>query len=122
MNRSTTTKLFSLLAAAAFLCVVIASADPPNPTNPTKKSTGDPKGPKAGGITAHLGKVHLDPEHVKIHKRTAVAHKPLDMVDKNGKKISPYTMIDLSNGKKVKAGEHFAKLNDFEKKLNELGH
>ena len=55
MNRSTTTKLFSLFAVAAFLCAGIASADL---TDPTKKSAGDAKGPKAG-ITAHLGNASL---------------------------------------------------------------
>ena len=117
MNRSTIAKLLSLFGLAAFLCVSAASADP---TDPAKKSAGDST--TKAGITAHLGKVHLEAEHVKVHKRTPIAHKPLDIVDKAGKKISADTMITLSNGKKVKAGPHFAELNKLEQKLNEMGH
>jgi hypothetical protein len=119
MKRSTTIKLMSVLSLVAFLCVGAVWA---NPTDSPKKSTDDAKTTKAS-ITAHLGSVQLEAELVKIHKRTAIAHKPFEMIDpKTGKKMDANQMISLPNGKKVKATEHLAELNKLEKKFNEIGY
>ncbi|MFO0968598.1 MAG: hypothetical protein U0793_23830 [Gemmataceae bacterium] len=73
-------------------------------------------------IKHKLEKIHMDAADIKVHTKPALSHKPFDMLDKSGKKVSADTMIDLPGGKKIKAGEYYAKLNDFEAKFNKLGY
>ena len=117
MRRFMPIQLFSIIGLAACLGLGgrMAAADP-------VKKTPDPAG-GAKALTAHLGKVQHDPEHLTINKRTPIPHQPLEPVDlKTGKKVSADTMLDVAGGKKVKAGSYFAELNKLEKKFNELGY
>ena len=53
--------------------------------------------------------------------RAPLQFKPIEMVDKNGRRILPDEIITLRNGKKITAKEFFETLNDIEKKLNAQG-
>ncbi|MFO0968599.1 MAG: hypothetical protein U0793_23835 [Gemmataceae bacterium] len=79
-------------------------------------------GSSSPSITHKLDKITMDPSMVKVHTKPAIAHKPFDMVDKSGKKVSADTMLDIPGGKKVRAGEYYAKLNDMESKFNKIGY
>jgi hypothetical protein len=81
------------------------------------------KAKNPAAVQVHLGKLQVDPAHVKVHKRTAIAHKPLEMLDpKTGAKLAADKLIDLPSGKKVKAASYFAEINKLEKKFNEIGY
>ena len=118
MKRSTiirTIPLFATLTLVGFFAGALLA----NPMDPLKPA--DAKNAK--GIQAHIGKVQLDHTHVHVHKRAAIAHKPLEMVDlKTGQKVTADKMLDLPNGKKMKAGEYYGELNKMEKKFNEIGY
>ena len=117
MKRATITRSIPLFATLTLLaCFAGASlADPMDPIKPADKN--------AKGIQSNVGKVQLDQAHVHVHKRPPVAHKPLEMVDlKTGQKVTADKMLDLPNGKKMKAGEYYAELNKLEKKFNDIGY
>jgi hypothetical protein len=60
---------------------------------------------------------------VKIIKRPARPFKPFEMREaKTGKPIPPNSEITLPNGKRMTAQQYFEQLNQYEKKLNEMGY
>jgi hypothetical protein len=60
---------------------------------------------------------------ITVHKQPAIPHKPFPMLHpQTGQAIQAETMLTLPNGKQIKAGEYYAQLNQWEKKLNALGH
>jgi hypothetical protein len=65
----------------------------------------------------------LDAKLIRVHKRAPVPYKPFPVVDpKTGKAVKPDTLLTLPHGKKIKAGEYYAQLNQLEKKFNALGY
>jgi hypothetical protein len=60
---------------------------------------------------------------VKTIKRPARPFKPFEMREpKTGKPIPPNSEVTLPNGKKMTAQQYFEQLNQYEKKLNEMGY
>lgn len=113
MKRSILQPMIALLALIAFSALAVAS--PPD----VKKPPGEVK---SVAIQRKLDKLELQADHLHVFARKAIAHKPLEMVDpKTGKKVAADAMIEV-NGKKVKAGEYYAKLNALEKKFNAIGY
>lgn len=53
--------------------------------------------------------------------KSPIQYKPIEMVDKTGRRILPDEIITLKNGKKITAKEFFETLNAIEKKLNAQG-
>src|SRR5262249_9156930 len=106
MKRIHALRLFAVCALAALAALGVAfAADTAGPSTKHKPE-------KAQMHTPHAG----------VQPKPAIAQKPFEMVEKSGKKVTAETMIEIPGGKKVKAAEYYAKLNDFEAKFNKLGY
>jgi hypothetical protein len=105
-----------LFLAAVVPAALAAGAPPPanNKPNPGAPAADIRKAASPGSLPAAL---------IQTHKKAPVPHKPFAVVDpQSGKQVKPETMLTLPNGKKVKAGDYYAKLNQLEKQFNGLGH
>lgn len=54
-------------------------------------------------------------------KKSPIAFKPFEMIDKNGAPIAPDRPVTLRSGKQITAKAYFDRLNTFEQKLNAQG-
>ena len=57
----------------------------------------------------------------RVERKTALAFRPFEMVDKGGRKIDPNETVTV-NGRSIRAQEFFDKLNEIEKEQNAKGY
>jgi hypothetical protein len=65
----------------------------------------------------------VDAQDIEGNNRPPIPFKPFAMADpRNGRPISPDEIITLKSGKRMKASEFFAQLNELERQFNAMGH
>lgn len=77
-----------------------------------------PLKPAAGAPTTQV-----DAQQLQVNTRPPIPFKPFPMVDpRSGQPLAPEATITLKNGKRMKAGDYFAQLNQLEQQFNQMGY
>jgi hypothetical protein len=109
-------RLVSILAFCLGLVALVAS--PTFAQNPQTEI----KALRRADIVAPPVEGQFRPDQMVVKRRPAITFKAFDVVDKTGKPTSRNTMLTLSNGKTLNAGQYWDEMNKVERGLNAEGY